>query len=109
MLYGLPEQGENRGRLGIGDRQGLCRCLAEDLGPRQLGGLRGEIGVADRGLGRSRVLQRDTQTVDRRSDRVLLERTEASTEGRDLLDGLVDDLLGVREVAVDDVVGLRSQ
>src|SRR5262249_10822356 len=45
----------------------------------------------------------DAQRVDRRSDRELLERTEASAKLADLLDRLVHDRLGGREVAAAEV------
>jgi hypothetical protein len=57
------------------------------------------------------VLDGDAEAPDGRTDNVLLERTEAAAGGRDLLDRLVDDLLGgVEVVAVDDVERLaRAQ
>jgi hypothetical protein len=67
--------------------------LREDLVPRELRRLLGEVGVADRALGGAGVLERDAQAVHGRTDRELLERAEAAAELADLLDGLVQDLL----------------
>src|SRR5688500_15885550 len=85
-------QGGLRGRVGLG--QPRRRRLRQDLRTGEVRGLLGEVGVADRALGRAGVLQGDAQVVHGRTDRELLERAEAAAELADLLDGLVDHLLG---------------
>src|SRR5262245_53241866 len=86
----LPaEEGQRRLRAGVGLGQDRRRRGGEDLVSGQVRRLLGEIRVPDRALGGAGVFVGDAQRVDRRTDRELLERTEASTKLADLLDRLV--------------------
>ena len=86
----LLQQAEGRLRGRVGLRQHGGGGLRQDLRPRQVRGLRGEVGIGDRAFGGRGVLVRDAQAVDRRADRELLERAEPAAELADLLDRRVE-------------------
>ncbi len=82
----------------VGHGQHVRARLDQDLSPGQLGGLFGEIGVADRafrflqvGL---RLVQADHVAVQRRC----LERTQSAAKSRDLVDDFVDHFGGTADV-----------
>ena len=68
----------------------------------------GEVRIADRTFGGRDVLVGDLQRVDRRRDRVLLNRPKAAPQLRDLRAGQPDDLLSRRVVARGELIGLAA-
>src|SRR6188768_3646172 len=85
----LPQELEGGLRGGVRLSEHRRRGLCQDLASRQVGGLLGEVGVADRALCGAGVFERHAERVDRRSDRELLERAQTPTELADLLDRLI--------------------
>ena len=94
-------QGVLRGR--VGQREDLCRGLAEDLRAGQLCGLLSEVRIADQAFCGGAVLDRHTQAADGCTDHIGLECTQAAAGRGDLADGLGDNLLGIVDVTIDDV------
>src|SRR3954447_15323977 len=93
---GLPtEEGEDVLGGGVGGGQDGGAGLGEDLGAGECGGLGGEVGAADGGLGRRDVFESNAEGVGVGLERVLFECAQAAAEDGDLTDGAFDDQAGL--------------
>src|SRR5436190_6143248 len=107
----LPlQEGQGELRAGVGLSKHGGGGLSENLASRQVRRLLREIGVADGAVGGGDVLEGNAKAADRGTDREALECAEAAAKLRDLLGGLVENLLRRHQVAAGERVGLaRAQ
>ncbi len=73
-------------------RQDRRSRLLEDLRPRQGGGLKGKVRIADHRFARGDVLQADLKRSNVRLDRVALKRAESTAKDRDVADRALQNL-----------------
>ena len=90
VATGLPEQRQDQLRLLVGVREDRRTGLDQHLMLREVGDFFGEVGIPDHRFGIHGVLERRLQVVRRRGERVLLERTERTTQVRHIVNRLVD-------------------
>lgn len=104
LSLGSAQELEDALGLLVGEGQDRGAGGVEDLGAGEGAGFGGEVGVDDGGLGGGEVLEGGLEGALVGLEDVALEGAEASAEDGDLVDGGVEDVLGVGEVAGLDVL-----
>src|SRR5262249_16942707 len=100
----LPEQLQHRLTVAVRGTEHGGAGADQDLRPGEFARFLGEVGVTDDGLARGDVLEPGLQGPDVCLEHVALEGPEPPAQARDLVDRLLEDTAGVREIAAAELV-----